>query len=155
MFTNNETTDSIHSAYVDADTIHICFMGKSNRKFTFHGSKRNLWVIPNEARIDLYVTLFACADRIKMLSSTFDMKIILIQITGTPSLFIITLYKNTNWYENKKDKELLCPNHKVLVYYLGSGAYAVGCCAWHGIWGNLATFGIKIVIHLVSQINIE
>jgi hypothetical protein len=31
-------------------------------------------VIPNEERIDLHVTLFACADRIKMLSSTFDRK---------------------------------------------------------------------------------
>jgi hypothetical protein len=45
-------------------------MGKSNRKCVLHGSKRNLGVIPNEAKIDLHVT----TDRIKMLSSTFDRK---------------------------------------------------------------------------------
>jgi hypothetical protein len=49
-------------------------MGKSNKKSALHGSKRNLGVIPNEARIDLDVTNVAYADRIKMLSSTFDRK---------------------------------------------------------------------------------
>jgi hypothetical protein len=28
----------------------------------------------------------------------------------------------------KRDKEPMCPNHKV--YFLGSGAYIVGCCAY-------------------------
>jgi hypothetical protein len=51
MFTNNVTTDSIRHRFIDMLT-QIRFSRKSNRKCALCGNKRNLWVIPKEARID-------------------------------------------------------------------------------------------------------